>query len=62
MKKLNNPVVMLCLGILCATISGIIGRFSDGFSAADFLQGMFSGMTVVFLPAAAFMWRKQRTA
>jgi len=62
MDKLRNPLAMLALGVLCSAVAGIIGRFSGDFSAADFLQGMFSGMAVVFLPAAALMWRKQRSA
>lgn len=60
MTRLKNPLAMLALGVLCSAVATMIGRFTGEFSAADFLQGMFSGMAVVFLPAAAFMWRKQR--
>ncbi|MCP4686158.1 MAG: hypothetical protein GY867_12035 [bacterium] len=59
--KLRNPIAMLALGILCSTVATIIGRFTGEFSAADFLQGVFSGMAVVFLPAATFFWRQQRS-
>ena len=58
---LQNSQIPLTIGMICLVIGIILSRYFIGIRIADFLAGMFMGLSVVFNLTGLILIRKERT-
>ena len=60
-RILQNSRHALGIGMFCFVIGIILSRYFEGIRLADFLAGMFMGLSVVFNITGLILIRKERT-